>query len=145
MLPSPTWTVDHIGIAVTDLDQAIAHYSALAHTSVLLREKLASQGVELAFLSTGGTKVELLAPLGEDSKIARFLQKRGPGLHHICYQVSDIEAELHRLTTLGLTLIDSTPRPGAFGSRIAFIAPQSCQGVLTELAEVTAQNAANLS
>lgn len=137
MIPSPAWTVDHIGIAVTDLDQAVAHYHSLAHTAVLLREKLESQGVELVFLNTGGTKLELLAPLGENSKIARFLEKRGPGLHHICYRVPSIETELKRLSGQGFKLIDSTPRPGALGTRIAFIAPQSCQGVLTELCEYT--------
>lgn len=134
---NPSWTLDHIGIAVTDLDQSIAHYQSLAHTSVLLRERLESQGVDLVFLNTGGSKIELLAPLGNDSKIARFLSKRGPGLHHLCYRVNDIKAELQRLSGAGFTLIDTTPRPGAAGTLIAFLAPQSCQGVLTELCEYT--------
>jgi methylmalonyl-CoA epimerase len=134
---NPTWALDHIGIAVTDLDQSIAHYQSLAYSSVVLRERLETQGVELAFLNTGDTKIELLAPLNEQSKIARFLSNRGPGLHHICYRVTDIKAELQRLGEAGYTLIDSTPRPGAAGTLIAFLAPQSCQGVLTELCEYT--------
>lgn len=132
---SHTWTVDHIGIAVTDLSQAIDHYGATAKTIVTLREKLQSQGVELAFLNTGGCKLELLAPLRADSTLAKFLNTRGPGLHHVCYRVDDIEAELVRLSASGYRLIDSTPRSGAGGTRIAFISPTSCLGVLTELCE----------
>jgi methylmalonyl-CoA epimerase len=141
MTTNSAWTLDHIGIAVTDLDQSIAHYQNLAHTSVVLRERLDAQGVELVFLNTGGTKIELLAPLNEQSKIARFLAKRGPGLHHICYRVNDIHAELKRLSEAGFTLIDTTPRAGAAGTQIAFLAPQSCQGTLTELCEYTKETA----
>ncbi len=129
------WPLDHIGIAVRDLDASIAFYSALAYTSVTSRERLEDSGVELAFLNNGATKIELLAPLTKDSKIAAFLDKRGPGIHHICYRVSNIKAQLARLASEGYTLIDSEPRPGAHGTRIAFISPASCEGVLTELCE----------
>ena len=132
---SLAWQVDHIGIAVSDLDAAIKLYAETAHTEVTLRERLAEQGVELAFLNTGGSKLELLAPLGPQSTMAKFLARRGPGLHHICYRVDDIVAELARLSKSGATLIDHTPRHGAGGTKIAFIAPASFHGVLTELCE----------
>ncbi|MEY4668835.1 MAG: methylmalonyl-CoA epimerase [Pseudomonadota bacterium] len=132
-----TWTVDHIGIAVPNLDIAIALYASTAGTSVTSRERLTDRGVELAFLNTGGTRLELLMPLRDDTPIARFLAKRGPGLHHICYKVDDIVREMERLQQLGAKLIDTTPRPGASGTRIAFLEPQSFSGVLTELCEYT--------
>jgi methylmalonyl-CoA epimerase len=129
------WPIDHIGIAVTDIDDSIAFYQSLAHTSVTLRERLEERGVELAFLNNGDTKIELLAPLTKDSKISSFLEKRGPGIHHICYRVTDIRAELKRLSAEGYTLIDNEPRPGAKGTIIAFVSPSSCEGVLTELCQ----------
>jgi methylmalonyl-CoA/ethylmalonyl-CoA epimerase len=135
MTTSNPWTIDHIGIAVSDMDQAIALYASHAATSVTLREKLEPQGVEIAFLNTGSSKVELLAAVRPDTPIGRFLAKRGPGLHHICYRVSDIKAEMSRLAALGATLIDKEPRSGAAGSKIAFISPDSFSGVLTELCE----------
>jgi methylmalonyl-CoA/ethylmalonyl-CoA epimerase len=135
MSPLQTWRVDHIGIAVTDLDEAIAHYIKTTAATVTNREILESQGVELAFIATAGAKVELLAALSPTSTLGKFVSKRGPGLHHICYEVDNITAELARLTSLGCTLIDSTPRAGAGGSRIAFISPHSFGGVLTELCE----------
>lgn len=135
MTTPPPWTIEHVGIAVANMDEAIALYASHAGTSVTLREKLEPQGVELAFLNTGGSKVELLAALRPDTPIGRYLAKRGPGLHHICYQVSDIKAEMARLAALGATLIDKEPRSGAAGSKIAFISPDSFSGVLTELCE----------
>lgn len=131
------WEVDHIGIAVADLDAAIALYGSTAGTSVTLRERLQDRGIELAFLNTGGTKLELLMPLEDNTPIARFLAKRGPGIHHICYRVNDIKAEMARLEGLGAKLIDTAPRPGASGTMIAFIEPASFSGVLTELCEYT--------
>jgi methylmalonyl-CoA/ethylmalonyl-CoA epimerase len=131
----PTWKVDHIGVAVADLHKAIELYANTAATEVTLRETLPAQGVELAFLNTGGSKVELLAPLHDQSTLARFLAKRGPGLHHICYEVADITAELARLSAHGCTLIDTAPRHGAGSTKIAFISPSSFMGVLTELCE----------
>ncbi len=130
-----SWKVDHIGVAVTSLEEAIALYAKTAGTEVTLRETLPAQGVELAFLNTQGSKIELLAPLNAQCTLARFLAKRGPGLHHICYEVNDIAAELARLSAQGCTLIDSSPRHGAGGSKIAFISPSSFLGVLTELCE----------
>lgn len=132
-----TWTVDHIGIAVSDIEAAISLYASTAGASVTLREKLVDRGVELAFLNTGGTKIELLMPLQDDTHIARFLAKRGPGLHHICYKVDNIRKEMDRLGQLGAKLIDSTPRTGATGTIIAFLEPDSFSGVLTELCEYT--------
>ncbi len=132
------WEVDHIGIAVTDLEAAIALYGSAANTTITQRESLAEQGVELVFLNTGGSKLELLAPLGSTSTLAKFIAKRGPGLHHICYRVTDVKAELSRLAAAGLQLIDHTPRHGAGGTKIAFIAPTSFLGVLTELCEYPA-------
>ncbi|MFN4894847.1 MAG: methylmalonyl-CoA epimerase [Pseudomonadota bacterium] len=132
---STPWEVDHIGIAVTDLASAISLYSQCAHTSVTLTERIEQQGVELAFLDTGGSKIELLAPINDTSTLAKFIARRGTGLHHICYRVKDINAELARLAAQGLELIDHTPRHGAGGTKIAFISPKSCFGVLTELCE----------
>lgn len=129
------WEVDHIGIAVTDLEAAIAVYASTAGTTITLRERLPEQGVELAFLNTEGSKLELLAPLNATSTLAKFIAKRGPGLHHVCYRVPDIKAELARLAAAGLQLIDHTPRHGAGGTKIAFISPASFLGVLTELCE----------
>ena len=88
MNPPLTWSIDHIGLAVTNLDEAIATYAGLAHTSVTLRERLEKRGVEIAFLSTGGTKVELLSTLDSQNSLGRFLQNRGPGLHHIAYHIA---------------------------------------------------------
>ena len=133
--PNKTWQVDHIGIAVSDLEAAIKHYSQTALTEITLRERLPEQGVELVFLSTGGAKLELLTPLSDSSTLARFINKRGPGLHHICYKVDNIVSELSRLESLGAKLIDSSPRHGAGGTKIAFISPSSFFGVLTELCE----------
>lgn len=135
MNASSPWTVDHVGIAVTDLDAAIATYSAQAGTTVTLRERVDSQGVELVFLNTPGTKIELLAATSPTSAIAKFLNTRGPGLHHICYKVTSITDELQRLSQMGVRLIDTVPRPGAAHSSIAFLHPSSFCGVLTELAE----------
>lgn len=135
MNASSSWTVDHVGIAVTDLDAAIATYFAQAGTTVTLRERVDSQDVELAFLNTAGAKIELLAATSPTSPIAKFLNTRGPGLHHICYKVTSITDELQRLSQMGVRLIDSVPRPGAAHSSIAFLHPSSFCGVLTELVE----------
>lgn len=138
MKSPPIWSIDHIGIAVTDLDEAIKLYTARASCAVTLRERLEPHGVELAFLNTGEAKVELLMPLRSDTPLGRFMAKRGPGLHHICYRVGDIRGELARLASEGAKLIDKIPRPGAGGTLIAFIDPSSFSGVLTELCEYPA-------
>jgi methylmalonyl-CoA/ethylmalonyl-CoA epimerase len=132
---SESWSVDHIGIAVTDIEQAVSLYKTMAATTVTFREKLDAQGVELVFLSTGGAKIELLSALRPDSPLGKFLQSRGPGLHHVCYRVQDIRYELKRLADLGFRLIDKEPRKGAGNTEIAFIHPSSCLGTLTELCQ----------
>lgn len=127
--------IDHVGIAVPDLEAALIEYRQNYGIDPLLKETLVPQQTSLAFLQLPGTTVELLAPLVPDSPVGRFLNSRGPGLHHICYEVVSVEASLDRLKTRGFTLIDTAPRPGARGSRIAFIHPRSCGGVLTELCD----------
>jgi methylmalonyl-CoA epimerase len=130
------WPIDHIGIAVSDLDAAIKWYTQNTGAVVGVRERLESQGVELVFLHTGeGACVELLAPLRPDATLAKFITQRGPGLHHLCYRVTNIEHELRQLSARGLRLIDTTPRPGAHNSKIAFIHPSACLGTLVELCE----------
>ena len=109
----PSWSIDHIGIAVDDLNAAVELYCARLGATVTLREKLEEQGVEIAFIGGGATKVELLAPLREGTTLSKFLARRGAGLHHIGYRVANIKEELARLAQAGCVLIDSTPRPGA--------------------------------
>ncbi len=133
-----TWQIDHVGIAVSDLDKAIVHYQQTTGANPVQRESLADQGVEIVFIELAGSKVELLAPLNDQSTLARFIQKRGSGLHHVCYRVENIHAELQRLRESGYQLIDDTPRPGAGNTLIAFIHPSSCHGVLTEICEYSA-------
>lgn len=130
-----SFPIDHIGIAVADLDAAIGEYQKNFGFAVDLRESVASQNVELAFLRLPNILLELLMPTSDTNAVAKFLKSRGPGLHHICYRVPDIRAELTRLEGLGFQLIDKQPRPGAHNSLIAFIHPKSTGGVLTELCE----------
>ena len=127
--------IDHIGIAVQNLDESIALYERLFGMKVTYRERLDSQKVDLVFLDSGTSKIELLAATSPESKIAQFIKNRGPGLHHTCYRVDDIKGELARLASEGVELIDKTPRPGAHGTQIAFLHPRSIGGVLTELCE----------
>ena len=125
--------IDHIGYAVIDLEKAIAHYKKIFNLEVTYRELLSSSGIEIAFLDGKNTKIELLQGKNQSNPITTFIAKRGEGLHHICYQVDDIATELVRLQKEGITLIDTTPRPGAHGTSIAFLHPKSFMGVLTEL------------
>ena len=127
--------VAHIGIAVKDIDGHLPFYRDILGMKVGERTKVAGQGVEIAFLEVGDTKIELLQPLDENANINKFLQKRGEGQHHICLEVSDIERVLHELEERGIELIDKKPRPGAHGSLVAFIHPRSTGGVLIELEE----------
>jgi methylmalonyl-CoA epimerase len=127
--------VDHIGVAVEDLDAAIALYEQSYDMELVHREVVEQQGVEAVLLDVGENHVELLAPLGPDTPVGKFLAKRGPGIHHVAYQVTDIEATLARLKDLGLQLIDETPRIGIRRSRVAFLHPKSSGGVLTEIVE----------
>ncbi len=133
-----SWPVDHVGIAISDMEQAISWYATTMSGAVTFRETLDDRSVELAFIQTPSCKIELLAATRADSTIGRFVASRGPGIHHICYEVRDIDSVLQKLSAAGMTLIDSVPRKGAGKSRIAFIHPSSCLGVLTELCEYPA-------
>ena len=128
-------TLDHIGIAVPEINAALDLYTNSFGFKLGSRETVPSQEVEIAFVALSNTKIELLAPTSPTSTLATFLNKRGPGLHHICYAVQNISAELARYKALGFTLIDETPRPGAHNTLIAFIHPKSCGGVLMEICE----------
>jgi methylmalonyl-CoA epimerase len=127
--------IDHIGVAVEDLDAAIALYDERLELELVHRETVEAQGVEAALLDIGENHVELLAPLGPDTPVGRFLAKRGPGLHHVAYQTGDIEAALGALRAAGMRLIDETPRSGIRNSRVAFVHPGSSGGVLTEIVQ----------
>jgi methylmalonyl-CoA/ethylmalonyl-CoA epimerase len=126
-------TLDHIGIAVADLGEALAFYRDALGLEVDPPEEVGSQGVRVHFLPAGEAAIELLEPTAEDSPIARFLARRGPGLHHVTLRVDDIAAALTDLQARGVRLIDHAPRPGAHGSLVAFIHPSSAHGVLVEL------------
>jgi len=127
--------IDHIGVAVEDLDAALALYERDLAIELVHRETVTEQGVEAVLLDVGENHVELLAPLGPDTPVGKFLAKKGPGLHHVAYQTADIDAELERLKAAGLRLIDEQPRIGIRGSRVAFLHPAATGGVLTELVE----------
>ena len=127
--------VDHIGVAVEDIDAALALYERDYEMTLVHREVVDSQGVEAVLLDVGENHVELLAPLGPDTPVGKFLAKRGPGMHHVAYQVQDIEATLESLRASGIRLIDETPRTGIRDSRVAFLHPKSSGGVLTEIVQ----------
>jgi methylmalonyl-CoA/ethylmalonyl-CoA epimerase len=127
--------IDHIGVATEDLDGAIALYEGTMGMPVAHRETVESQGVEAVLLDVGDGHVELLRPLGPETPIGRYLEKRGPGLHHVAYAVEDIEGVLGTLKEAGIELIDSEPRVGIRDSRVAFVHPKSTGGVLTEIVE----------
>jgi len=127
--------VDHIGVAVADLDDAVALYEGSFAMRVVHREVVEEQGVEAVLLDVGENHVELLRPLTADTPVGKFLAARGPGLHHVAYQVDDIDSALGSLKAQGLRLIDETPRVGIRDSRVAFIHPKSSGGVLTEIVQ----------
>ena len=127
--------IDHVGVAVEDLDAAIALHEATYGMDLVHRETVAEQGVEAVLLDVGENHVELLRPLSADTPVGKFLAKRGPGLHHVAYQVQDIEAALSALRDQGVRLIDEAPRTGIRGSRVAFLHPAASGGVLTEIVE----------
>jgi methylmalonyl-CoA/ethylmalonyl-CoA epimerase len=128
-------TLDHIGIAVADLREALAFYRDALGLEIEPPEEVASQRVRAHVIPAGEAALELLEATADDSPIAKFVAKRGPGLHHITLRVDDIRAALARLAARGVRLIDETPRPGAHGSLVAFIHPSSAHGVLVELVE----------
>jgi len=127
--------IDHIGVAVEELEPALELYRDRLELALAHREVVAEQGVEAVLLDLGENHVELLAPLGPDTPVGKFLARQGPGLHHVAYQVTDIEAALEQLRREGMQLIDSEPRNGIRGSRVAFLHPRSTQGVLTEIVQ----------
>ncbi|NNF62947.1 MAG: methylmalonyl-CoA epimerase [Acidimicrobiia bacterium] len=130
------YNLHHVAIAVHDLDAALESHRLQYGIEASHREVVSSQGVEEAMLSIGGSSVQLLTPLSADSPVGRFLEKRGEGLHHIAYAVSDLEASLAHLAATGVRLIDTEPRIGGGGHRIAFVHPSSFGGTLIELVEV---------
>lgn len=132
--------IDHVGIAVTDLDAALALYERDYEMTLVHRETVTEQGVEAVLLDVGENHVELLAPLGDETPVGKFLAKKGPGLHHVAYQTADIVAELARLAAAGVQLIDKTPRAGIRGSSVAFLHPKSTGGVLTEIVQPAADH-----
>ena len=124
--------VHHLGIAVPDLDAAVETYRRLFGAEVEHRAAVEDQGVEACSLRVGSDRVELLAPLGPDTPVGRFLAARGPGMHHVALEVDDVAAELARARAEGAQLIDEEPRVGLFGLRVAFVHPESTGGVLAE-------------
>ena len=128
-------TIDHVGVAVDDLDSALALYRDSLGMPLVHRETVEEQGVEAALLDIGDGHVELLQPLGPDTAVGKFLAKRGPGLHHVAYRVDDVEQALSALAGAGMRLIDEQPRTGIRGSRVAFVHPGSTGGVLTEIVQ----------
>lgn len=125
--------IHHLGVAVDDLEAAVATYSRLFGATLEHRETLPEQGVEVVSMRIGDDRVELLAALGPETPVGRFLLRRGPGMHHVAFEVGDVEAELERLLDDGTTLVDEYPRRGAFGLEVAFLHPEATGGVLTEL------------
>jgi methylmalonyl-CoA epimerase len=127
--------VDHIGVAVEDLDAALELYERDYGMKLVHRETVIEQGVEAVLLDVGENHVELLAATGPDTPVGKFLAKKGPGMHHVAYQVEDIEATLAALKSAGLRLIDETPRIGIRNSRVAFLHPATAGGLLTEIVQ----------
>jgi methylmalonyl-CoA epimerase len=125
--------IHHLGVAVADLDEALVTYERLFGAEVEHRATVDDQGVRAASLRIGDGRVELLEPLDADTPVGRFLAKRGPGMHHVAYQVSDVRATLAELADAGAELIDEAPREGLFGLEVAFVHPDSVHGVLSEV------------
>lgn len=129
--------LDHVGIAVSNLDAAIEDYRSRYRVEPLYREVVAEQGVDEAMIPVGGSFVQLLQPLGPETPVGKFLSKKGEGLHHIAFAVADIGAALEHLAADGARLIDTEPRPGGRGARIAFVHPADLSGTLIELVELS--------
>jgi methylmalonyl-CoA/ethylmalonyl-CoA epimerase len=125
--------IHHVGVAVEDLDEAVRTYERLFGGRLEHRSRVEEQGVEAASVRVGASRVELLAALGEDTPVGRFLAKRGPGMHHVAYEVEDIRAALSGLAAAGAELVDTEPRRGMFGLEVAFVHPESVHGVLSEV------------
>jgi methylmalonyl-CoA epimerase len=125
--------IHHVGMAVDDLDEAVGTYERLFGGTVEHRGTLEDQGVEAVSVWVGESRVELMASLGEDTPVGKFLAKRGPGMHHVAYEVDDLPAALRDLSDQGAQLIDEQPRSGLFGLQVAFVHPDAVHGVLAEL------------
>jgi methylmalonyl-CoA/ethylmalonyl-CoA epimerase len=125
--------IHHVGIAVQDLDGAVRTYADLFGAEVEHRATVSDQGVEAASLRVGSGRIELLRPLEPDGPVGRFIARRGPGLHHVAFAVTDLAAELERLRAQGVSLVDERPRRGLFGLQVAFVRPEATGGVLAEL------------
>ena len=125
--------IHHVAVAVRDLDEAIATYGRLFGAELEHRDTLAEQGVEAAAVRVGESRIELLAATGDDTPVGRFLARRGPGMHHVAYEVDDLEAQIAALDEQGVELIDQEPRRGLYGMRVAFVHPDAADGVLAEL------------
>jgi methylmalonyl-CoA/ethylmalonyl-CoA epimerase len=127
--------IHHVGIAVTDLDESIRLYRSALGAELVHRQVNEKEGLEAAFLRTGEGEIELMTPTRQESPVGKFLAKRGPGLHHVAYGVSDISEALEDARAAGCELIDNEPRVGMHGSLIAFVHPKSLSGVLTEFVQ----------
>ena len=125
--------IHHLGVAVEDLDQAVTTYERIFGARLEHRETVLDQGVEAALLRVGDGRVELLAALGEETPVGKFLTKRGPGMHHVAYEVADVRAAIGELADQGVELVDEEPRQGLFGLEVAFLHPDAVGGVLSEL------------
>lgn len=136
LAPVKLLNLDHVAIAVHDLDAALAGYRDRYRVEPLYREVIEQQGVEEAMLPVGGSFVQLLMPLGDDTPVGRFLDKNGEGLHHVAFAVTSIETALEHLSAQGARLVDDAPRPGGRGARIAFVHPGDLGGTLIELVEL---------
>jgi methylmalonyl-CoA epimerase len=128
--------IHHIGVAVADLDQSILVYTSALGAQLVHRATNEKEGLEAAFLRVGDGEIELMSPLRDDSPVGKFMARRGPGLHHVAYGVTDIDASLADARDAGLELIDNEPRVGMHGTRIAFVHPKSLEGVLTEFVQI---------
>ena len=125
--------IHHLGVAVEDLDEALATYEQLFGAELEHREHVPDQGLEAAGVRVGASRVELLASLGDETPVGKFLAKRGPGMHHVAYEVDDLRSSLDALAAQGAELIDAEPRNGLYGLEVAFVHPDSVHGVLSEL------------
>jgi methylmalonyl-CoA/ethylmalonyl-CoA epimerase len=125
--------IHHLGVAVADLDGAVRTYERLFGAALEHRETMPEQGVEAAAMRIGDDRIELLASLGADTPVGKFLAKRGPGMHHVAFDVEDLPGALEDVAAAGGELVDREPRPGLYGMQVAFVHPESVQGVLVEL------------
>jgi len=127
--------IDHVGVAVEDIDTALTVYRDTLGMTLVHRETVSEQGVDAVLLDVGDSHIELLAPLGPDTTVGKFLARRGPGLHHVAYRVTSVQDTLKTLSAAGVRLIDEKPRTGIRGSQVAFLHPASTGGVLTEIVQ----------